>query len=115
MPAYQHIVCSEPQTDVVVATFRSKKMFDGELIADLGEELISLVEKPRIVLDFTAVEAMASAVLNKLLLLQAELTPRGGRLALCGLNDVLMQIFTITKLNKKFKIYADQQAALASV
>jgi len=78
--------------------------------------LFSLVEKEgakAIVLNFTNVDFLSSAALNKLIMLNTKLKSAGGKMRMCGLKAEIHEVFVITKLTKVFDIKADENDALA--
>jgi anti-anti-sigma factor len=76
-----------------------------------------------VVLDFSQVRYVTSAVLRALILLRREVVSRNGRIALCGIQDEhVLRIFTTTRLITSsgtapalFQAYADLPTALAEL
>lgn len=103
--------------DVAVVTFLDKRILDEPTIQAIAEQLFSLVEQDarrKLLLDFTGVEYMSSAALGKLINLHKKLQTLKGQLAMCNVVPQIYEVFAITKLDKIFKIFPDQDAALAS-
>ncbi len=63
--------------------------------------------KLRIVLDFTEVEFVASAGLGAMITMSRATDEAGGRLMLVGVNDNIMQVMKLTKLDRLIKIEKD--------
>jgi anti-sigma B factor antagonist len=116
MADYRRIQISE-KNDVTVVHFLDRKIIDAANIQDLGKELFSLVEEENrnfLLLDFTGVDFLSSAALNKLIVLDKKVKSAGGKLRLCRLRREIHDVFVITKLNKSFEIFDEQDEALKS-
>ena len=103
--------------DVTVVTFRDRRLIDSPDVETLSKALFALVElgeRKNLLLDFSGVEFVSSAVLNKLVKLQRTLVADGGSLKLVHLDGELHRIFAMTHLNRAFEIYADVDQALAA-
>ena len=103
--------------DVSVVNFLAKRILDEPTIQAIAEQLFSLVEqdgKTKLLLNFSGVEYMSSAALGKLINLHKKLTALKGKLAMCNVIPQIFEVFAITKLDKIFKIFPDEDAALAS-
>ncbi len=95
--------------------FSDKKIVDSGNIEEMGDELFSLVEKDHIkhvLLNFEGVEFLSSAALNKLILMDKKIKQVGGVLRLCNLRAEIMEVFTITRLNRVFDIRKTEREAL---
>jgi anti-sigma B factor antagonist len=116
MPVHRRVEVSEVN-DVTVVRFIDRKILDTASIQELGEELFSLVEqdiRKSLLLDFTPVEFLSSAALNKLILLDRAVKKSGGRLKLCSLRPEIQEVFLITRLNQVFDIRENEAEALAA-
>jgi anti-sigma B factor antagonist len=101
--------------DVTVAKFIDKKILDETNIQIIGNQLFGLVEEDgrlKIVLDFINVEYLSSAALGKLITMDKKVKAAKGKLRLCNIRADILEVFTITKLNKLFRIYDNQDQAL---
>lgn len=102
--------------DVSVVRFVDRRILDAANIEGLGDELFSLVEtdnRTRLVLNFTGVEFLSSAALNKLIILDKKVKSHGGKLVLSDLRPEIKEVFAITRLDQLFTISDSEQAALA--
>ncbi len=116
MADYRRIQVSE-KNDVTVVHFLDRKIIDAGNIQDLGKELFSLVEdesRKFLLLDFSGVDFLSSAALNKLIILDKKVREANGKLRLCRLRREINDVFAITKLNKTFQIFDEQDEALKS-
>ena len=103
--------------DVTIAKFLDKKILDQLIIQDLGNELFALVEeekKEKLLLDFSEVEFLSSAALNKLIVLDRKMKASGGKLKFANLRAETHEVFMITRLNQLFDIQDTDADALAS-
>jgi len=101
---------------VTVVTFSDSSILDSLVIDQLGKDLYHLTDvlnKQKLILDFSNVKFLSSQVLSLLLTLNKKAMAIKGTLVLCSLRPELMKIFTITNLDKLFKFQKDDAAALA--
>jgi len=114
MPVHRRVEVSEIG-DVTVVRFVDRKILDTANIQELGDELFGLVEadnRKSLLLNFSRVEFLSSAALNKLILLDRSVKKHGGRLKLCSLRPEIREVFVITRLNQMFDIYDEEPDAL---
>ncbi len=107
----------EQVAGVTVVHFLDKRILDEPTIQAIAEQLFSLVDdsgKRELLLNFSNVEYLSSAALGKLINLHKKLTGLQGRLAMCHVIPQIYEVFTITKLDRIFKIFPDEDAAMAS-
>lgn len=93
--------------DVTIVTFIDKSILDDQQIRRLQESFEPVIEKNgdgEIILNFTNVEFMSSAVLGLLIRIHKRVIERGGQLRLRNLDPSIMKIFEITQLTKVFDI-----------
>ena len=101
--------------DLATVRFTDKKIVDSGNIEEMGEEMFSLVDKDHmkhVLLNFEGVEFLSSAALNKLILMDKRVKQVGGILRLCNLKAEIMEVFTITRLNRVFDIRKTESDAL---
>lgn len=100
--------------DVTIIRFMVKRMLDAGAIEGRCRDILSSPPKcgPSLVLDFSRVEFISSAVLNKLIVLDRTTQEMGGRLVLCGLSRSLRDLFSMTRLDQVFLIVDDEEEAL---
>ncbi|QDT36537.1 STAS domain-containing protein [Stratiformator vulcanicus] len=102
--------------DVTIARFVDKKILDETNIQIIGNQLFGLVDedgRQKIILDFANVEYLSSAALGKLITLDKKVKSAKGKLRLCNIRPDIYEVFAITRLNKLFSMYDDQEKALA--
>jgi len=102
---------------VTLVTFSDSSLLDAATIEQIGLDLFELTDrqnKQKLVLDFGNVKFLSSQTLGILLSLSKKTKAIKGELVLCGMRKELMKVFQITSLDKVFKFYKDDTAALAA-
>ena len=103
---------------IVVVTLMQEKILDDETIALIESEImpeISEVKNVSVVIDFASVRFLTSAFLGFLIRLSKGIYESGGELRLCSIDDKILGIFKITRLDKIFDIHADVEKAILSL
>ena len=104
--------------DLAIVRFVDRKIVDSTNIEEMGEEMLGLVEKDRfkdVILNFDGVEFLSSAALNKLIIMDKAVKNVSGKLQLCSFKAEIMEVFTITRLNKVFDIKKTESDALKAL
>lgn len=104
------ILAFEPRGRITVGTIESANVLDAINVSEFGQTVMGFVEKRRnvqLLLDFSNVNYLSSAVLTELLRIKEATELGGGALRLCGLNDDIRKVFTITNLDKVLTLYGD--------
>ena len=105
-------------SDVGVVNFATSQVLDEMNVQQLGQELMDLVEKQymvKMVINFEKIRFLSSAVLGKLISLNKRIAKEKGRLAFCSINDDIIQVFKITRLDKLIPIYRTEDEAREGV
>jgi anti-sigma B factor antagonist len=100
-----------------VVEFVQSKILDEANIADIGTRVGDVIDaepRPRLLLDFRNVDHLSSAALGMLINANNRVREKNGELRLCDIKRQILEVFTITKLDKLFRIYPNRQAALDS-
>ncbi|HMP03637.1 MAG TPA: STAS domain-containing protein [Gemmatales bacterium] len=108
----------QPVGDISVVSFTINKVIDEQVIEAIGKQLFSLVDDRginKIVLNFMKVDYLSSFMIGKLVTLNKKVTAAKGKLALCCIDAKIADIFTITGLNKVFKMFKEEHEALQSM
>jgi len=106
---------AEPRGDVCIVTFIDRKILDEANIQEIGQQLIDLINKEykiKMLLNFENVEYLSSAALGKLITINKRIREENGKLKLCCIRPQIYEVFKITKLNKLFDIYDDEERAI---
>lgn len=117
MPEAKSRLVVQSVGDVTAVYFADSRILDETSIKAVSEELIKLADssfKLKLMIDFTNVEYLSSAVLGKLVAIHKKVMEGKGTMKMCGIRPAILQVFKITKLDKLFDIHADQTAALNS-
>ncbi len=69
----------------------------------------------KMVINFSKIKFLSSAVLGKLISLNKKIASKKGRLAFCNINPDIMQVFKITRLDKLIPICDDEDEAVKGV
>lgn len=104
--------------DITVVRFIDKKILDETNIQIIGNQLFGLVEedgRKKIILDFSTVEYLSSAALGKLITMNKKVAAANGKLKLCNIRKDILEVFTITKLNKVFDIQDNLEKSLSGL
>lgn len=88
---------------------------DIQAIEDSIMPLIKQAEQVRLILDFSNVEFLSSAMLGVLIRLSKRVYERDGKLGLCGISPQIYKIFKITRLDRIFDIYKDAATAVSNL
>ena len=101
----------------VVVRPEEASLMDGGVIELLGNKLDALAAggEAKIVLDFKRVQYISSAMIGVLVSGRQSAVAAGGQLLLAGLNDRLLQLLKLTRLDKMFVVHPDARSALKSV
>ncbi len=102
--------------DVLLVGFGQSKLLDESVIKDLGDDMLRMIteaaDSKKILLTFHGVQFMSSAMLGKLVIFGKKCREAGIDLKLCSIPDGIMEVFKITKMNKAFEIYKDEEKGL---
>jgi anti-anti-sigma factor len=104
--------------EVTVVRFLDRKILDAAKIQELGDELFSLVgyeDRRKLMLNFSNVEFLSSAALNKLIILEKKMKADDGRLVLSDLRPEIHEVFVITRLTQLFEIKENEADGLAAL
>ena len=114
MASHQRLEVSDNE-DVSVVRFIDRRILDAANIEELGDELFALVEtddRKQLLLNFTGVEFLSSAALNKLIILDKKVKSNGGKLVLSELRQEIKEVFAITRLDQLFTIKDSESEGL---
>jgi anti-anti-sigma factor len=100
-----------------IVTFTDEKILEERDIVELQESLMGVIEqteKINLILDFSTVKFLSSAVLGLLIRVSKKIYEQNGQLRLCNISPRIYEIFKITRLTKIFDILPDRSSAEAS-
>ncbi len=98
--------------EVKVLEFKGK--LDTQTSPDAQEQLTALIEKGerKILVNFEKLDYISSAGLRILLIVAKQLKTADGELRVCGLNDVVKEVFDISGFDMILPISASESEAL---
>jgi anti-sigma B factor antagonist len=103
---------------VTVANFSGASILDGATVDALGKRLFDLVDnqaRRKILLDFTQVKFLSSSMLGVLIRLKKRADAIKGRVVIVGLKPDLHKVFKITRLDKLFEFYDQEDDAMQAL
>lgn len=104
--------------DVTVIGFLDISLLDETSIQQFGKEIENIIqnkEKIKLVLSFKNIEYLSSAVLGRLAKMYKLAKAKEGIIKLCNIKSNIMQVFKVTKMDKIFEIFPDEEKAVKSL
>ena len=98
-----------------IVSFTDEKILEEKDINSLQESIMSVIEQAErinLILDFSHVKFLSSAVLGLLIRISKRIYEHDGQLRLCNIDPKIYEIFKITRLTKTFDIYKDVESAM---
>jgi anti-anti-sigma factor len=105
------------QGNVMVIRFGEHRILDEASVKKFGDELFQVADRgdcKNVLLNFTGVDGLSSAMLGVMLMLRKKISEKQGKLKLCLVGPEIMEIFHATKLGKIFEILGTEQQALGA-
>lgn len=103
--------------DAIFVYFLNSRILDEVTIRDIGTELLSLVPQcssHKLLLNFSAVEFMSSAMLGRIMQLHQECGKAQVDMRLCEIRPPIQKVFELMKLNKVLQIHPNEAKAMAA-
>lgn len=101
--------------DATIVNFEDSSILDTLQIENIGSTLYDLVDNRnnrKIILDFSKVRFLSSSALGMLITLRKKAAAIKGELAICAMRDELRKVFAISRLDKLFSFYENEEKAL---
>lgn len=108
---------SYAKDDTLTIRILDERLVDPEQVKRTVDDIMTVLGKTderQVVLDFSTVQFMASAMLGKLVQFQKKCVEYKAKLKLAGISPDILEVFKITKLNKVFDIQPDEETARKS-
>jgi anti-sigma B factor antagonist len=102
---------------VTVVGFHAKKILDEDTIRAIGSELAQVTKQTtggRLVLDFSDVSFMSSAMLGQIMRVSKQSEANQIELKLSGISPQIMEVFRLTQLDKVLDIHKTEEDAIAA-
>jgi anti-sigma B factor antagonist len=117
MLSYCHLEV-EKNGDLIVVRLGKLRVLDERTVKEISDELLGVADRPdchRLLLDFSGVAQLSSAMLAQLVRLHRKIEPKGEKLRLCGISSELRSAFTTTRLDRLFDITDNKADAIKAV
>jgi len=103
--------------DWTVLRITEPSLMDVAVIEQLNEQVEAQLSAGRrkLVLDFKHVQYISSSMVGVLVATNQSVKKAKGQLILCALNERLLELLKLTRLDKMFKVEPDARSALKSV
>jgi anti-anti-sigma factor len=88
---------------------------DALTIPEVQRLAVSQETPPEIVIDFQGLDYLFSEDLSALLMLYKRIQEVGGRVVLCSLSDAVARTLQLTRLDRLFRVFSDQPAAVSTL
>jgi anti-anti-sigma factor len=108
----------ERRGGIVVVRFADPKIRDEETVATIAGELnraIAREKPPKLVIDFSGVQALPSFMFGSLITLHEAIEARKGQLRLAAVAPSLRQVFASTRLDQMLTILPTVDEAVAGI
>lgn len=105
------------ENDITIIEFVDRNILDEANIAQISDEICTVVEaepQPRVLISFANVDHLSSAALGALITIHNNISNRDGQLRLADINDQIIEVFKITRLDHLFQICPGTPEALES-
>lgn len=105
------------QNGVTMVEFVDRNILDEANIAQIGSEISALIESdlnPRLLISFASVEHLSSAALGALININNQIKEKDGQLRLSDINEQIIEVFRITRLDRLFHIFPSTAEAMES-
>ena len=109
------VLMVQRMVDVHVIEFLEARILDQLMIDRIKNEILGMVEEaglPKFVISFENVKYISSAVLGMLMTVNKHVLAKHGELRLAAIDQSLMEVFTLTRLDKILKIYKTTDDAM---
>lgn len=106
------------ENEILLVYFQDVRIIDESRINSLGQELNDLAnnaDNTKIVVNFQNVSFMSSAMIGKLVSFGKKCKNGKIRLRFCNINENVLEVFNLMKLNKVFDIDKDEEAAVKNI
>ena len=110
-----HFLGLRKQSGAIVVRFGEHQILDELTVKKFADELFHVSDRPdcqNLLLNFTGVVGLSSAMLGVMLMLRRKMTKKPGKLKLCQVGPEIREVFDTTKLGQLFEIHDNEQQAL---
>lgn len=103
------------ENGVSLVCFQHARILDEATVQTLGSELVEAgarAKNGKLLLDFSNVLLMSSAMIGRLVDLRNRCKKNGIQLAFCGITENVAEVFKIMKINELVEIYSNKSSAV---
>ena len=102
---------------VTIARVRLEAILNEAQVQAFGKALLALADVPgrRVILNFLGLQHLTSLALGELIRLHKRLAESGGELCLADIDPRIYELFSITRLDRLFRIFDREEEALAAL
>jgi len=115
--AKDNIIHATDRNGVTVARIRAEAILNEAQVQAFGQALLALADLPgrRVILNFLGLQHLTSLALGELIRLHKRLAESGGELCLADIDLRIYELFSITRLDRLFRIFDREEEALAAL
>lgn len=113
--AKDNIIHATDRKGVTVARICAEAILNESQVRAFGQALLALADLPgrRVILNFLGVQHLTSLALGELIRLHKRLAESGGELCLADIDPRIYELFSITRLDRLFRIFDREEEAVA--
>ena len=103
--------------DITIAVCKDMKLNDDLVIQEWGDQLLALLDDKscrKLLINFERVLFMSSSALRELIKINKKVKDSSAVLFLCGIDDNIMEVFRITRLDTIFTIKKNEDDGVRS-
>lgn len=110
------LVSFQLEGTATLGTIRDHDVLSGLQVANFGNLVIEYAQAhpgTSLLLNFENVNHLSSSAISELIRMKEALKKSGGRLALCGLSDNIVEVFEITNMIELLHVHRDESVDVA--
>jgi len=102
---------------MTIVRVRVEAILTAEQVQAFGQALLALADLPgrRVILNFLGLQHLTSLALGELIRLHKRLAESGGELCLADIDPRIYELFSITRLDRLFRIFDREEEAVAAL
>lgn len=115
--ADEEIIQVVERDGVTIARVRLEAILNEAQVRAFGQALLALADVPgrRVILNFLGLQQLTSLALGGLIRLHKRLAESGGELCLADIDPRIYELFSITRLDRLFRIFDREEEAVAAL
>lgn len=112
-----NIIHVTDRNGVTVARICAEAILNETQVRAFGQALLALADVPgrRVILNFLGLQHLTSLALGELIRLHKRLAESGGELCLADIDPRIYELFSITRLDRLFRIFDREEEAVAAL